>query len=483
MPKPSYQFETREEIQKLISGCDHLIKTGNLTKAAGLLTSIHPAKILRAQRLPVARLCRRVGVIRTGIRILQPIIRGSSLDVEATPLEKCEYASLLSRNGSLSEALDLLEGIDDPGQSEVILLKAWCHVLQWEYREAAPLFSKYLNSVTDPYSRLIGMVNLVASRIALGEYDAAKEMLTEATEQALASTSNRLLGNCIELRCQVNVLQNDLAQAKRDIKLGLELTGNGNSYDRLLLLKWKAVVESAEQNDPAPLKSFRNFAVQQRHWESVRESDLFLLKLQFDPQRLNHLVHGTPSTAYRERVLRHISDKPSDVYRYGSSEGPLFDFQNGPEGSERWTEQALAVIAALTKDLYVPANMGTLFRHLYPGEYFDINTSHLRVRQAIRRTREITAASEIPLEIIFNSNAYELKLGKIGIELGRSAKPSCWLESLKGEFGESESFSVSEACKSLKISKTHFLQLVRGAIDEKKVVRLGKGKATRYRVA
>jgi tetratricopeptide (TPR) repeat protein len=477
--------------EELLLNCDSLIKAGRIPAVADIIRDLNFAQVPRKSRQALAKICRRAGLIDQGLRLLYPMIRNERpLDEPATPAEICEYAVLLSRNGSVQEALNLLEPVDQSLAPESLLYKGFCHVSQWNYQKAAQNFEKFLASSADDYSKLIARVNLVAAYGFVGEFDAADRLLTEAIEMAQSIQATRLVGNCFELRGQIAFLRGDFSRSRAELNRSLEVLGQTGSYDQLLIYKWQSMMSAIEDKSVTPLLKFREEAVAQKHWESVRDTDYYQLKVNFDQKTFDHLLFGTPSESYRDRVLREVQHSASSSFLFGVSEGPQFDLQTGQLlGADESVSgtKIHQLLAALLKDFYAPRNMGTLFAELYPNEYFDIDSSPLRVRQILRRTRRWLEAQKIPAVIEETNGSYKLVLtGNFGIQIaferfaidGNSAQ---WQKLLRF-FPPGNSFSAEQACISLNVSRTGLHRLLTWAFENKLLSKSGVNKATVYQV-
>jgi hypothetical protein len=142
-------------------------------------------------------------------------------------------------------------------------------------------------------------------------------------------------------------------------------------------------------------------------------------------------------------------------------------------------------LSALTRDFYVPRNVGTLFAELYPDEYFNADSSPTRVRQIFKRTRRWFEDSGIPAAIAVQDGGYRLKItGAFALEVPFhnspvSANEAMWSR-LVARFKNS-SFSVRQATDHLQISASGFHRLIEWACQQELVDVSGLGKATRYR--
>jgi tetratricopeptide (TPR) repeat protein len=480
-----------QKYQDLITECDLLIKSGKINRVIQILSNLVMSQVPRSARQGLAKSCRRIGLIGHGLRLLHPVIRSQKiLDEPVQASEVCEYSALLSRNGSVHEALELLKGVDPAVAPEALLYQGQCHILNWDYAEAIGYFESFLVSSADDYSKLIARVNLISGYVVLLRLEEAAGMLAETIEMAENAGAHRLQANCYELWGQVYFWRNDFSNSRKMLKRATEILDNSQSHDQLLILKTEAIISALEENSDVPLTRFRSLAVKRKHWESVRDADLFRLKVIADQNQLDHLVFGTPKPAYRRRVETLIDGMPSRTYVFGSEKGLLLNLQTG---RMMGVDQLLLgkkihqMISALTRDFYAPINMGSLFHELYPDEFFNIDTSPPRIRQAILRAREWLDRHQIPASIEHSQGAYRFLItGEFGVRMEldhQEISPTMvrW-QQLKEKFPSDISFTSEEACHQMGWSRTTFRRLADWACQNELLSRSGTGKATAYQI-
>ena len=475
---------------KLVEHCDSLIKVGKMSAVASQVSRLNTSQVPRAHRQALAKICRRAGQFGHGLALLHPIIRNEKEKIDpATPAEICEYALLLSRNGSVGEALTLLEGIDDKSIPDLALHRAFCLIMNWDYGRAAGFLESHLTSPTDSYSKLIARVNLVAAHLALAKWEEAARLLDETLPLAEEAGASRLVANCLELRSRLHLNQKNYSRSESDLDRALGIIGEAQSFDRLLINKWQAIIESLRTGSLAPLERFRPLAVEGRQWESVREIDLYSLKIRFEQEKLDHLVIGTPMPSYRERIGRETGAKPSSSCVFGRSPAPCLDLSSGEIAGAKFSpgKKLHQLIVALLGDFYVPANMGTLFAKLYPSEHFDINSSPMRVRQVVQRTRQWLKENSLPARIEQSDGAYRFVIeGEFGVRVylagDEVSSASLSWRQLREAFPTDTEFTAKEACDRLAWPRSSFLLVVRTGLDAGELEKTGEGKATRYRV-
>lgn len=487
-----------QKYQDLVNECDRLIKAGLIGQVAVLIKELNSSNIPRPFRQQLAKICRRAGLIHGGLRILHPIIRAQKKSEDpATAAEICEYAVLLSRNGSIQEALTLLQDVSAPDNPEAMLYTGYCHISNWDYAKSVDYIERFLNSSADDYSKLIARVNLISSYVVISELDKAAELLQVAIPVAEQAGATRLVGNCFELWGQVHFWRGDFTAARQSLKKAEQIFGNTQTYDQLLMNKTEAIMLALETNSADPLLKFRKDAVLRKHRESVREADLFLLKVNFEQRDMDHLIFGTPMLPYRARIQQVLQASPSETYLLGNAGARTLDLNTGklsgqkirrsrsPSAELNPGKKIHQVLSCLVKDFYVPRNIGTLFSDLYPDEFFDINSSPFRVRQLMMRTRQWMKEHSIPASIVQSESTYSLLINEdFGIKLSLQGEVLDSLglrwQELQRTFSLDGAFTAEQACERLRWSRTSFRRIVDWAMQKNYVQKSGHGKSIHY---
>jgi tetratricopeptide (TPR) repeat protein len=476
--------------EELIARCDLLIKDGKISEVIDILSQVNLAGVPRILRQSLAKTCRRVDLVSHGLRLLQPIIRNEKLQIEpATPGEISEYSVLLSRNGSRQEAISLLEKVKADVTPEASLYLAYCHISNWDYGKATGLLELFLKSAADDYSKLIARVNLIAAYLAVSQMDSAEELLATTIPLAESAGAARLVGNCYELRARLFLHRGNFSESRADLDRSLKIFTGSQSYDRLFIDKWQAVMAALEQNSVDPLVEFRKQAVANKEWESVREVDLYIVKIQFEQRLLDYVLFGTPMESFRQRILTETNRRPSDHFVFGQSGHRCLDLKTGSmdQGDFNSGKKMHRVITALVRDFYAPRNIGTLFAEICPDEYFDVNSSSRRVKQLLLRTRQWFKENKIPATIEQNDGSYRLAVeGPFGfiipLESGLIDSNSMQWKQLESKFPIGIRFSAKQACEALNWPRSSFLLIIDWALKTGRVGKYGQGKATFYQV-
>ncbi len=484
-----------KSFNQLIEECEGHIRSGRADLAAKKLAALNTAEVPRESRLPLATLCRRASLTSVGLRLLAPIVHPerNKWRAEASQKELAEYAVLLFRNGSTQEALITLDKVDAREVPEQPMYRGFCHIFQWEYDQAADYLQVYLDSEPAAYSAFVARVNLAAALVSASRLDEALKLLDANIETARANDYHRLLGNCFELRAQVYLRYGDYKKSRGDLSEAAKIFGSEQTTtDQLFVAKWQSVLESIESRQTTPLVSFREKALALRHWESVRDTDFYFLKVAFEQERFEHLLFGTPYGSYRKRLLKEMTAKPnSDSFLYGAKNAPCLDLSTGElTGSTllKPGQKSHQLLTVLLKDFYKPIRLGGLFAELFPDEKFDIFTSPNRIHQLLFRTRHWLESNQIPVALEEVEGNYSLRItGEFSfrVALEREAEEShevMWrkLNRLKGD---SAVVSAKEAREALGMSRSAFHRLSVWALETGLAQKQGNGNAVRYRIS
>lgn len=124
---------------------------------------------------------------------------------------------------------------------------------------------------------------------------------------------------------------------------------------------------------------------------------------------------------------------------------------------------------------------------LYPDEYFDVNSSPLKLRQIIRRSRRWLEENNLAAQITEENSAYRFSIKGpllIRIPSNRDAianLPVKW-KSLLQTFHSNLPFTADEACAKLDLSRASFHRLAEWAIYADELEKKGTGRSTKYRI-
>lgn len=479
--------------EKLIQDGESHLRAGNLQEVARQLSALKPAQVPRDWRRPLASLCRRSNLLTMGLKLLSPIVRsadkGALLRPQAT--EVAEYGALLYRLGAIPEAVRLLETVDVREAPEALLYQAFCYFNQWEYAEALPLLETYLLAPLSRYARLVGCVNICAALVGTRRWEAARELLNANIAFTHHEGYWRLNSNCLELSAQVYLHQGLFDKAHKDLKEAERLLKDNQSNDLLYVHKWQAILNAHQSGSSGAIFKFAAQAARRQEWESVREADLFALKIDFDEARFEYLIFGTPFVPYREKIMHELGHKPAKASYIlgGGAPGRILDLNPAAVGQDSFKPSVgiHRVVEVLARDFYRPMSLGGFFSAMFPGEYFDIYSSPARLHQLLRRTRAWLRENEIPARIQSTKAGYRLHVDgdfgfRVPYERTRLSHYELQWKNLTAHFRGANFFTANEARTRLGLPPTSFKRLMKWAMEKSLVERRGGGSNVIYRI-
>lgn len=467
---------------------DALVKSGNLPAAAELLTQIRTTKVSREWRLPLAIACRRAGAYAMGIALLSKHVM---TDKTPAPAESAEYAALLLRAGAADDCVRVLENMDVWSVPNAPLYKAFAYFSRWEFENALGCLEGYLQRPLTDYARLVGQVNLSFALIELERYDVAEQDLERLLLECGKNRHTRLESNCHALRAQIHLHRRDFRRMDEDLKIAKRLLSKADSHDQFFITRWAHIGQALESKSLAPLEELKAIAMRDSEWEGLREADFYALQIQFEQERFLHLLFGTPKPGFRARVCKTLGNAPDrECYVWGAKSAPRLDLNEGTihgKPADAPGRKCLQIVEILSRDFYQPLRIPGLFFTLFPGEYYDWETSPDRVHQILRRTRRWLEEESIPLQIKERDGFFSLTLGaglSIRLPLERHAFDTMNLQwaDIEREFRGDAEFSSQTVRTRLGFSKSSTQRILSWGVDNGKLHKSGPKNRTVYSV-
>jgi hypothetical protein len=169
-----------------------------------------------------------------------------------------------------------------------------------------------------------------------------------------------------------------------------------------------------EGRSSAAFDRLRSLAIKNHDWESLREAELFALKVDFDEERFQRLYFGTPFPGFRDIIALELGKRPSrQFFVLGKEASPCFDLGSGAIDGRHTInsgKKCHQLLEVLLRDFFRPQRIGGLFSELFPSERFNINSSPDRIRQIIRRTRRWFESQRIPVRIVESRGFYSIQI-------------------------------------------------------------------------
>ncbi|MGZ5279615.1 MAG: hypothetical protein ACXWC9_06725 [Pseudobdellovibrionaceae bacterium] len=482
--------------EQIIAHLDALTKQGQRLHVLKELSRILKSGPSQALRPHLARIANRNQAYVLGLRILYPVIREDREKIaEASPEALNIYATSLMWIGALEESQKTLHRIK--GHTDSLLTEAFVNFAQWDYLKSIPLLTKYVNSSTiSPYQKLVGQINLLAALIAIGKLNEAKEIFEPLITELNANPNYQLLtGNCLELRSQIEILENNFERALFYLDQSEKCLAEQPGRYLLYVNKWRALAKlemnPGDTDAEADLLKVKTEATQLKNWETIRDCDFHLARLQRDQNQIQQILLGTPYEGYHNRVqyLFGLSLNESRNLEYCPGHASLEPSRvgldlNAISENSFLKSTSWPLLQIMTKDIYKPPRMGVVFSGLYKQESFDPFTSPQRVRNSVFRFNEWAEKEKCEFRIQIENGDFQLK-GPAGVSVictQRERSIAGWQASLKvfKMQNESRSFTTNDVALALGITQRSALHLLQKALASKKIQKLGRGKNSRY---
>lgn len=505
----SERYHISAEFAKLHSELDELVVKGLHAEAKKILLDRGHHHIPREFASAFADIAWRISQPLLALKILHHIIfPKNNFNQPATDQEKIIYASALINLGATQEALEIFSSVQENSRPEVLLKKALAHFTTWNYKESIPLLEKYIACNDIPfYKQLIGKVNLAAALIYQTCWQESKSLLLEIQEESERNGYTLLLGNCFELRAQVEIFQGHFNQALTWLEKSKECLKDEHGDFSLYAEKWISICQCFLSRSPEALQhlnAVKRKAASLLHWETLREIDLFESLIRQDAELAKKVIMGTPFESYRQRV-RQLFDKSDQAmapqnqlaqrgqYYLILGNSSTLDFTFAPYDKQNSGEalfekpQLLALYEALTMDFYKPSHVGLLFERIYPEEKFDPFHSPDRVLQLLRRFNKWFIENKVPLRIHMKKSEFMLKAhGETTVQIlisraKKLSKEKGYLSQIKSLFKD-RTFSTQQAAESLKVSRRLAKTIITQGLHAGQLIQQGTGRSTLYQL-
>ncbi len=485
--------------RELFSNIDMLIKAGKAAAAVKSLKKIRAQKLSASDRETYASLARRLSLPELSIRLLHPFVRPPVASLQRASLgEKAEYAAALIYVGAFAEALEILEGVPCQKYPSQLLFRAFAYIGQWNYAEAIPLLQDY-SERTDlsHYQRMVGKTNLCEALI-YERHPLASETIEETIKEAREHSYTIILGRLQTILIDLMLATGNLGEAERLVKESEKAFQNADTRDAFFVRKWRALIslhrEGGSKAAIAQLDAVRKEATERwLHWETVRDCDYYQAMHTRDYQLALSLFCGTPFDSFRKRLLssfKTLTDSVAVEWRIGNgSQYKTLELLSGESPLRRRLLDSgklnYLLLSFLTRDFYRPARISAIAAALYPGEFYNPQSSPKRVRTAIQRLREWFRAHKLPLTIEEVSGDYRLQSKKaVGLlvplerETDKSKHPE--LELLREVLSAKPFFSRKDVVDALSTSVRTANRLLKEGEETGVLRRQGKGRSTVY---
>jgi hypothetical protein len=470
---------------------DKLINDFKLSEARQLLMGLDIEKTAIGERAQYAQLCRRAGLFRLSLQFVHELIHESKA---ATQQDLFEYACGLRRVGLINESLRILDRRMPPS-ARTSLQKAFCHIQRWDYGAAASLLLLALEMHPGEAESRAARVNLAASLVVLGEYDAAAKWLAPLESECKQHSFHHYL-NCREIRAQIHILRGDLNGAKAILNDSILSVGAGEGPAKLMLHKWQHIIDMAQGPREQARRAMAEFKQQVRaagHWESLRSIDWELARVTGDFDLAAKVYFGTPFPAFRQQILSSEfgPSMPDHILRTDARwKGQTPKLINGMTGQNmpfKFGSLPYRTSLLMLSDNYQPWTVYRLFDGLFGEETFDPFTSPNRIYQICDRIKTELKKKKIPLELRSSGQGFRLRPRDEGAvivfdEMRFLSVEAMVLALLKIRFKD-RPFKLKDLDGLTPLSATQNSRAVRALVHEKQLETVsGASKTHRYKI-
>ncbi len=475
-------------MEETLKAIEEWLRLGQIAKARQTLKKFNLAQLDRAQSIYFANVARRAGLFNMSIHALKKYVRPIGRQTfQATDSERAEYAASLIRVGAIEESLELLKEVDANKIPQASFYRSLGHFRLWQYSEAIPLLKDYiLKMEVGSYPLLIGKINLAAAYVFCGQFLESDEILEELLEITRKNNFTVLLGNVLELLAQSAMGQENFPKAEKFLDQTSQFMIQQNTTNALYLKKWKTILEA--QKFPHALHGekfteLRQHAIEIKDWETARECDLREGTLTKNIKQLQKVYYGTPYQGYRDLVLEKnpwLKDELKTHFVWATEKTApreIFELETGA-----WIDNKSSLkpgfgmhrlLIHLCRDFYRPSQMGSLFRSISPGDFYDPDSAHNRLHNLIHRLRAWTEDNNLAISVIERQSHYSLNLGAtvgvrvpLKLDLGQFQNiESNQLVLLKSRFLQ-KTFTTKEIATALDLSPSKSNRVIKHGLQE-----------------
>ncbi len=470
--------------QSFITECDELIKIGQGKQVLELIQSIPIKTIPRKYLYQVGTLLNRSGGSHHCLKLLHSYIRGSYYDL-GTDEEKKVYAKALIEIGAQSEGLDLINELNSGDDPSILLTKSFCHFKSWDYDKALPLMLKYTNLISDSYMSLVGKINLSSIYIFLKKYDLALNILLDL-DKNMDSKHQLLRGYVLEQIGQIYFQQGNYNKAKQILTDSFNILKSSNQKALLYPQKWLALLKLKTDGSSKLLAKVRSKNLLFNDFETLRDLDYWQGTISNDSTLLNKVYYRTPYTSFKNRIKDNsISDSWSWKRETTQSIFELFGKQL-PISNELTSQ----LFCHLISDGYKPMTLGSIHAKLFGDEFYNPDSSPDRIYQIISRLNK-KLLKEFGYKIEKKNNLYLIDLNNIkdfNYSINKKqthllTNPKAILPSQLQFIFSNSNFTAKELSLKFNITQRTANRWILDLTNSNNVLKIGKGRNTKYKVA
>ncbi|MCM2280769.1 MAG: hypothetical protein NDI61_02860 [Bdellovibrionaceae bacterium] len=474
--------------QETLQRWDAHIRRGQIQDVRRETAQINANQIPDELRVDYAQVARRVGAPELILRWLRPLVRPDKLvRRQPTDLEKALYAAGLVRLGAFREAAEIFRDVSGRDAAEIHFLKGSFYINQWESKKAELELRRHIrHPKASAYAKLVSRLNLCSVLLVLGKLEAAQEEI-ETLRILLHEDEHRLLlGNLYELRSQLhNSLRKD-AEALRDLDRAAGLLQRADERSQLYVDKWRLLIRfhqnPASSDGKRLLDELKLRALKIRDWETARECDWHRALVTHDRDYFLRVYWGTSWVAYRSRVLTQFD--PAQVvgssYRWNcleaQADAPVFDLV--ATAPTRYLRRLMFV---LTREFYRPLRLPEVADQVYFEEYYNPQTTPIKLHRLVARCRQWLAESGIAVQLLVERGTLRLQATLPCHLLLHARFPSETSPEIPTSLVDKSHFTAEDWAKSEGVSLRTALRRIQELISSRDIIRIHSGRHATYK--
>lgn len=482
--------------EKQLATWEHKIRNGLGAEVAREIKLLNPAKVSKRYLPQIANLARRTGEYKTALSAL----KDDYLAARDIPLENealiVEYAAILTEVGATAISERLFNLFQEPKYEMTPFYRALLWMKKWEYEKVPAEIELFKKLCTDEYRIRIADVNLLSALIVLKKWDQAAAIIAQLRQaSALPAMYQGILD---EQEGELLFFSNQNEKARELFLKSLDHIGKSNNPSAVYAEKWLLIVDLLSKPWSEVEQRWHDFSARARergYWEVLRELEKYYAIKFKREDLLTKLYFGTPLLSYRKRLFDETGFKPGDALEYPthSGSGVIFDtewaelFKDGKKIKLSYNNRM--VLSALTRDLYKPTAVGSLFEAIYPQDYFHPSFANKRIYQNIFRVRELSEKLELHFNIETSEYGFLLVPKKgFTIRYHVSANSQTQItdafivsEQAQKLFGKTP-FSANELAELTGIPKRTINRIVADEVATGKLKAVGAGRSRKYQI-
>lgn len=500
-------------MKTLVDQIDLLIRSGQAKQAKKLLLAVRTSEVPRNLIASFAQLSRRLNLPTQILKLLNPLVHPAIQNsIVATTEELALFSVGLTRLGAYHEAKKILDQLDPKKFPQVDLFLSHISIFNWDYKAAIPQLESYLSQISDPYQILVGQLNLAAALFQCGQSVRFLKLIEVVIFKANKEKNVLLLGNAYELLAQYYFSIHHHTKALAILIAAEKLLQDAPENYRTFVYKWKTIVNLMNCTDSnvetqtqvkVEMQKLIHQSQLKQDWETVRDCEFYLALKNNNQNKIRSIYLGTPYLGYRRKIKRalgtakfNFSDGLDQIMIRTIKSAADLSTPDCEPVTIRQSELLMKMgkstklrilFQVLCRDFYRPIQLGEVFHHLYPSEFYNYESSPGRVLKLTQRLQQWLKQQGLPLQIkLWRQKLKLCSIAPVDLFLSPVANKINYQMSLWGRLTErlterlmTKTFSVDQIVHALQISERSAQRLICWA-KQHKLVEGGKGSGHKH---